>query len=275
MKKDRADLAIRLVEERSRLGFSQSDFAGKVGMSREGLRLYEMGQRGMSAEFLAEAVALGVDVQYVLSGTRSRNLADVEATARGQSFADRGTIRGNVVGSVHAGGVVHQINTARHVTRTIAEVKPGETHISDQQAAELLGLVNLIVEKEALLKRDPRTHRSVWAALNSHCGVTKYRLIPKSEFARARKYLDQWMGRLSGMATAPVKDGDDWRKRKYAYIKINTKSSEDEAAVASYLKKNFGAASLTDLSNDELEQAYRYIAGRRSRSGKSADHSSK
>lgn len=268
MKKDRADLAIRFVEERSRVRFTQADFADKAGISREGLRLYETGQRGMSAEFLAEAAALGVDVQYVLTGVRSANLQTVEEVAEPVPTVPiqvKGTAKANVVGIAQAGATIHQIHTERHVTRTVADVKPGEEHITEAQATVLTGLVNQIVEKEALLKKEPRTHRSVWAALNAHCGVTKYRLIKLEDFDRARKYLDQWMGRLSSMASAPVKDGDAWRKRHYAYIKINTKSAEDQQAVAAYLKKNFAAESLTELDNDQLRQAYQYVAGRRRR----------
>ncbi len=265
MKKDRSDIAIRLVEERARLRFSQADFADKTGISREGLRLYEAGQRGMSAEFLAEAAFLGVDVQFVLAGVRSANLTEVEEASTPRVSGVNGVVHGNVVGTVQAGGVVHQIHTQRHVTRTVAEVRPGDGHITDAQAATLLGLVNTIVEKEALLKKKPRTHRSVWAAVNSHCEVPSYRLIQEKDFDRARKYLDQWMGRLNSMATAPVKDGDEWRKRRYAYIKINSKLPEDERAVAAYMKKNFDVASLTELDNQQLEAVYRYIAGRRSR----------
>ena len=269
MKIERADLAIRLVEERSRLRYTQSDFADKAGMSREGLRLYEMGQRGMSAEFLAMAASLGVDVQYVLTGRRSSNSNEgVESVASsGRVVGASGTVSGNVVGMVQSGGVVHQIQTQKHVSRTIAEVKPGDAHISDAQAGVLHGLVNKIVEKEALLKKTPRTHRSVWSALNSHCGVSAYRLIASNDFEHARKYLDKWMGRLGSMATAPVLD-DEWRKRRYAYIKINAKAPADQLALEKYLAKNFQVSSLTELDNNQLDDAYRYVAGRRSRARK-------
>lgn len=265
MKIDRADIAIRLVEERVRHGFSQADFAEKTGLSREGLRLYETGQRGMSAEFLAEAASLGVDVQYVLVGLRSLNFAEVESVKVPRVVGAQGSVQGNVVGQVQSGAVVHQIHTQRHVTRTVAQVKPGDEHITEAQASTLRGLVDQIVEKESLLKQKPRTHRSVWAALNAHCKVTRYRLIPAADFERARKYLDQWIGRLGSMATAPIKDGDEWRKRRYAYIKINSKSLEDTNALLAYIKRNFSATSLTELDNQQLEQVYRYIAGRRSK----------
>ncbi|MDR3351757.1 MAG: helix-turn-helix domain-containing protein [Zoogloeaceae bacterium] len=261
---DRADLAIRLVEERARIGYSQNDFATKLGISREGLRLYEAGQRGISAEILARAAILGMDVQYVLTGIRSSNVSAIEQAAMPSMATFIADNKGNVVSVAQAGATIHQITTQRHITRTVADVKPGEEHISDEQAAVLLEFVNKIVETETSLKKKPGTHRSVWGALNAHCGVPKYRLIKREDFQKAQKYLRMWIGRLDSMGSAPTKNGDAWRKRKYAYIKINTKDDPD--VVSRYIKKNFDAASLTSLSNDQLEQTYRYVAGRKSRS---------
>lgn len=73
----RVDLALRLVEERKRLGFSQNNFANLLGTTRESIRRYEIGFREMRAEFLANAMTLGVDGQYVLSGVRSANMDEV------------------------------------------------------------------------------------------------------------------------------------------------------------------------------------------------------
>jgi len=254
---DRADIAIRLTEERSRLGFSQRDFASKIGVSREGVRLYESGQREIGTSFLAQAATLGVDVQYVLLGVRSSNAQEAEIAVAPQVKV--GVSSGNI--AVVNGGTVHQVHTQHHVHKTIAEVKPGEEHIDDGQASALQMLVGDVFSLEQKLKAQPKTKAAIWASLNAHCGVPKYRLIKREDFTRAEKYLRQWIGRLSSMASAPVKDGDSWRKRKYAYIKINAK--DDPTAVDKYIARNFKATSLTELSNDELEQVYRYVAGRK------------
>lgn len=266
-KNPRADIAIRLVEERARLRYSQADFASKTGLSREGLRLYESGQRGMSAEFLAQAIALGLDVQYVLSGVYSKNMDEVETTVSPGLTPSRHSISqaisgGNTIGIVQ-GGTVHQVSTQNHVTKTIAEVKPGEQHITDEQAAKLLELVNEVARLEETLKQKPKGHRAIWGALNAHCEVPKYRLIKLDEFPRAKRYLDQWIGRLNSMATAPVKDEDAWRKRRYAYIKINSHDEVSAAAVQKYIATKFKAASLTELSDEDLEKTYRYVASRK------------
>jgi hypothetical protein len=191
-----------------------------------------------------------------------------KATAAGRDVKQKksnmiqiGDIRGgrNIVapqGDVY----IHEAPTR---TNTIAEVKPGIEHISDEQAAALHALVNKVVETEARLKQKPRAHQTVWSAVNAHCGVPRYRLIKTVDFAKARKYLHEWIGRLDSMASAPVKDGDAWRKRKYAYIKINSKG--DPAALDRYIARNFKASSITELDNQQLEQVYRYVAGRKSK----------
>jgi DNA-binding XRE family transcriptional regulator len=257
MEIEREDIAMRLIEERARIGYTQRDFASKIDITAESLRLYELGQRGVSAEFLAKTAMLGIDVQYVLTGVPSKNREEVEAAIQ-PSIAFNGS--SNVVGIMN-GGTVNQIKTDRHVTTIKADVKPGDEHITESQAVTLTALVNEIVELETKLKQKPKTHRSVWGSLNAHIGVTRYRLIPLVSFDKAEKYLRQWIGRINSMSSAPVKDGDSWRKRKYAYIKINSKN--DPAIVDRYIAKNFSASSLSELSNDELEKVYRYVAARK------------
>jgi transcriptional regulator with XRE-family HTH domain len=67
----RINIATNLRAERERLGLSSGAFARLTGISREGLRKYENGQRRVSAEWLADAAKLGVDGQFILTGERS------------------------------------------------------------------------------------------------------------------------------------------------------------------------------------------------------------
>lgn len=68
----------RIKEERERLKLSVTDFAAGAGVSDRTQRNYESGQRLPDAEYLARAVGLGVDVDYVLTGERAnwKNRAD-------------------------------------------------------------------------------------------------------------------------------------------------------------------------------------------------------
>lgn len=175
---------------------------------------------------------------------------------------------GNVVsvsgnGNVVAGGDVHYHAAAQPVT---GPVLPGVEHVTAEQRKILRKLVEDIGETEARLKRNPKGYAAVYTSLfRRFAGVKKLEQIPLDGFEEARSYLQQWLGRLNAMPSAPVKNVDDWRKRRYAYIKSNSKDPEDDAALAAYIKRHFGADSIRDLTNDELERAYRYIAGRRSR----------
>jgi len=164
-----------------------------------------------------------------------------------------------------AGGDInhHYHHPEKIIKKTIVKVEPGIEHITESQVAELHRLKDEIIRIEAVVKQNPVTHMGVWKSLNNKIDVGKMRMIPLEKFPKAKKYLLEWIGRLNSMPSAAVKDGDEWRKRKYAYIKINAKN--DPAALDAYIAKNFKATSLTELSNDELEKTYRYVASRKTK----------
>lgn len=164
----------------------------------------------------------------------------------------------NIVGNV--------VNLNPRPARPRVVVQPGAGVITSEQAAQLKALVNDIVELEAKVKRGPATFQAVWSSLNKKMKVSGFREIPIEQFEAARKFLHQWMGRLSSAPSASVKDGEKWRNRRYALIKINSKEPEDAEALANYMKRNFPKVdSIKELSNDELDKVYRYVAGRRNK----------
>lgn len=155
----------------------------------------------------------------------------------------------------------HHHHQEKIIRKTIVKVEPGIEHITESQVAELHRLKDEIIRIEAVVKQNPVTHMGVWKSLNTKMDVGKMRMIPFEKFPKAKKYLQDWIGRLNSMPSTSVKDGDAWRKRKYSYIKVNSKNAPE--AVNTYISKNFGATSLTELSNDELERVYRYVASRK------------
>lgn len=60
----------RLKEERSRLGFSQTDLASAGGVGKTTQINYEKGERSPDASYLAAVADKGVDVLYVVTGER-------------------------------------------------------------------------------------------------------------------------------------------------------------------------------------------------------------
>jgi len=260
---DAVDIGVRLVEERERVGYNQTSFARVIGISRVALRSIEEGKSDFKMSVLIAAAAAGVDVQYVLTGVRSNN-TDFVAEKIG---LDRTVINGNIsgVGIAQSGSNVQVNFTSKITHKTKAVTNPGVEHITIEQRAILKELVDQVVEHEKTLKESPKSHRAVWSSLNKHCNSPTYHLIRSADFEKARKFLRMWIGRLNSSASAPVKVGDAWRKRYYAYIKANTKDPADTAALKTYMQKNYKADSLTQLANDELEAVYRYVAGRISR----------
>jgi transcriptional regulator with XRE-family HTH domain len=60
----------RLREERTRLGLKQEDLAASGGVNRNTQGSYERGARNPDTAYLAAVAALGIDVYYIVTGTR-------------------------------------------------------------------------------------------------------------------------------------------------------------------------------------------------------------
>lgn len=66
----------RIREERLRLGVSQDDFAGSLGVDRKTAGRWERGEASPSAAQLAGMTSMGVDVRYVLIGLRDDAISE-------------------------------------------------------------------------------------------------------------------------------------------------------------------------------------------------------
>lgn len=77
----------RLREERERLGKNQTDFGVSAGVSRGTQKAYELESSSPDVRYLAGLQELGVDVHYVLTGSRAdadlNNLSEVESAVLG------------------------------------------------------------------------------------------------------------------------------------------------------------------------------------------------
>ena len=77
----------RLREERERLGKNQTDFGFSAGVSRGTQKAYELETSSPDVRYLSGLQELGVDVHYVLTGSRVdtdlNNLSDVEVAVLG------------------------------------------------------------------------------------------------------------------------------------------------------------------------------------------------
>ncbi|AGI35954.1 helix-turn-helix domain-containing protein [Mannheimia haemolytica] len=257
----REDMGIRLIEERTRLGYTQANFAHQTEISREALRLNELGRSGISAEFLGRAAQLGVDVQYVITGVRSQSLEDREPVNMQHSFkGDKNNVIYGDKGVINS-GTINNITTEKYTTKTKAIIEPTDKHISEETARRLQDLVKEIVELEQKVKASPKTFQAVWASLNKHCGVATYRQIPVEKTEKAITYLRKWIGRLSSSKSAPKKIGNEWRSKKYAYIKINTKGLEQW--LSGHLQQKYLVESITELTDEQLQKVYQSVASKK------------
>lgn len=72
------NIGTRLKEERERLGFLQPEFAAQGAVARNSQSRYEVGDGSPTAEYLAKIARLSADVQYIVTGVRSKNLHEID-----------------------------------------------------------------------------------------------------------------------------------------------------------------------------------------------------
>ncbi|MFZ6755219.1 helix-turn-helix domain-containing protein [Undibacterium sp. Dicai25W] len=68
----------RLKSERERLGLTQAGFAKKIEVGRLSVMRYEIGDRCPNADYLIECEKIGVDIYFVLSGSKSEEKIDFQ-----------------------------------------------------------------------------------------------------------------------------------------------------------------------------------------------------
>lgn len=74
-------IGARLLEERRRLGLSQTEMGKAGGVAMRTYHTYESGARCPDAECLANLFAAGVDVLYVVTGVRQASSLSNEESA--------------------------------------------------------------------------------------------------------------------------------------------------------------------------------------------------
>lgn len=160
-------------------------------------------------------------------------------------------------------GDVHvQVTTQRKSAPRVV-IQPGPEHISEEQKVALQALRDEWMALHASIKKKPLSHGSAWKKINAAADVTSYHLIKKERFADAVACVKQEMAKLRSMRSAPSKDAD-WHASRIRGIKARCRNQlGDPEAYKAYIKKNFGASSLTDLATDELQRTYTYIMGKK------------
>ena len=140
-------------------------------------------------------------------------------------------------------------------------VKTGDGVLNAAEKATLRQLVAEVVEA-SLVKQRPRTHASVWNALNRRMHVNSYSEIKSTEFATAvsllRRDLAVYMARASAKKKVP-----GWRVKRIRAIQSRCRERQWEDWRRRYMREKFGRESLVELSDDEVETLYRATRGKR------------
>jgi transcriptional regulator with XRE-family HTH domain len=80
------DIGERLREERERLGYNQTDFAGICGKSKNSQIAWENGDAFPNAKYLVAIANAGADVNYILTGQRSGQRRGYDGNPRIQAI---------------------------------------------------------------------------------------------------------------------------------------------------------------------------------------------
>ncbi|MBI4642203.1 MAG: hypothetical protein HY743_00320, partial [Deltaproteobacteria bacterium] len=171
---------------------------------------------------------------------------------------------GPVVSQTAIGNGNVQVNGDAIITQTlvrqvVAEVKPGTEHITDEHASELLTRIHELVDLHNRVKRSQVTPQHYWLRLNRYCKVPKYRLIKAIDYQKALAWCRKQLAILRNTKTAQKKD-PNWRASKIRYIQTNLRKLSLETPYRQYLANTFGKLSTSVLDDQELQNAYNWIA---------------
>lgn len=149
----------------------------------------------------------------------------------------------------------------RVVQKTV--VKTGDGVVSAEEKAVLKRLIDDWVKSRSSVRRSKTSYAAAWSAFNKAQKVNSYHELPASNFDRACAWLRRQIGIVGSMASAPRRL-PGWRTKQIASIKARCKNQlDDEFAYAGYIAKTFGARSLTELGDDDLQRTYAYVFGKR------------
>lgn len=180
---------------------------------------------------------------------------------RSAAQANQITVNGAVTGQI-VGGDVNHYNVARP-PRPRVVVTPGDGVVTEEQKARINALRVEWVALHNSIKRAPLTDAAAWSRINRKAGATSYHLIPLERFDQVVAFIKSEMAKLRAMPSAPAKDLE-WRSKRIAAIKARSKNQlGDPEAYKAYIRKHFGADSLSALATDELQRTYTYIMAKK------------
>lgn len=162
-------------------------------------------------------------------------------------------------------GTVQVLQTLRRpAIKTI--FVPTDEHITPEQKVKLTILRDEWIALHEKVKKKPLTYADAWKKINHSAGATSYHQIKKERFDDAVAFIKEQMAILLGAKSAPSKV-PEWRASRIKSIKARCgKEFNGVDIYKPYIKRKFGADSLTDLSTDQLQATYSYVMGKTNKS---------
>lgn len=132
---DSGTFSARLVEERVRLGMSQTDLRIKTGAAKATQSRYETGESFPGADYLAVLDAAGFDVMYLLTGVRSAEGLDDELRNLVDAYIHSGDAIKTAVFSVLVAPYTDDALRARRIPGWLAHELRGDEDVRYRQPA--------------------------------------------------------------------------------------------------------------------------------------------
>ncbi|QOK91536.1 hypothetical protein HF908_08640 [Ralstonia pseudosolanacearum] len=98
---------------------------------------------------------------------------------------------------------------------------------------------------------------AVMRRLAQHMGVKSYADIPASRFAQAESYLVNWRARLEGMPGSARSPGTRQRRIQAIYALCDEMKCDQWRL--NYMRRRWGAESMGDLTDEEVEQLQQVV----------------
>lgn len=159
--------------------------------------------------------------------------------------------------------IVGDGNTVIHVpvVRPRNLIDASKSELTEAQKLRLRELLHAWVDAHNTIrtKAAPLSYPAAWSSFQRKFRVTSYHLLPASRYDEACSWLLQRRAIIDGMKTAPAKD-PKWRARQIASIHARCKSHfAGEPIYRAYIVKQFGVASLTELTDEQLHRTRAWL----------------
>lgn len=199
------------------------------------------------------------------SGKRRKAISDIRDALRNESSPAPRRRRSPVGHTVTGdGNVIGNGNTVTHyhepaVVQRKTYVKTGDGVLDAAQKAKINALIKEWAATRDAVRKSKAEISTLRYAFNTYMNVNSYHEIKQEDFDKALRWLYRQTGIINSMPSAATKN-PNWRNKRYASIKAKCRDLEgglDRQKI--YIKEKYGANSLTELADEQLEASYHHI----------------